>query len=223
MIEADVWLRDADKTPIMAHPPSTDSDLSLNEFVKETVGSGKGIKLDFKMAAAVEPSLKVLKEESNAYQQARPVWLNADILAGPCARGSDCSIVDPNIFLPVCTKYFPSATLSIGWTTSDFVSEKEDYYEWQFVKPMRELLTNVSQPVTFPIRANMIGKSVEQILWLLSLSDDYTLTIWSTPHDKPNIKDLVELRKKVINKARIFYDLPSDQHATFLEQLKLLN
>lgn len=222
MIEADVLLRASDGTPIMAHPPKTDSDLSLAEFIKRTIGSKKGIKLDFKTAAVVEPSLKILIEETISHQQVHnPIWLNADILPGPCQSGSVCHPVDPQKFLPLCTKYFSSATLSIGWTTSYFVSVEENYYEWLFVQPMRDLLTNIPQPITFPVRANMIGRSMEQMLWLLNLSDVYTLTIWSATYDKPNTKDLVALRNKVANKARIFFDLPSDQHAKFLEDLKL--
>ena len=222
MIEADVLLRAADGVPIMAHPPSTDSDLSLAEFVKRTIGSCKGIKLDFKTAAVVEPSLKILMEETISHQQVHnPIWLNADILPGPCQSGSTCHPVNPHTFLSLCTKYFPLATLSIGWTTNDFVSVEENYYEWRFVQQMRDLLINISAPITFPVRANMIGRSMEQMLWLLSLSDDFTLTIWSATYDKPNTKDLVALRNKVANKARIFFDLPPEQHAKFLEDLKL--
>ena len=221
MIEADVLLRAGDGTPIMAHPPNTDSDLSLAEFLKETIGSYKGIKLDFKSTAVVEPSLKILMEKTPHQQASIPILLNADILPGPCQSDSYRSPVDPHIFLSLCTKYFSSAILSVGWTTKPYVSVLEDYYEWRFVEPMRALLTAVSQPVTFPVRANMIGRSMEQMLWLLSLSDDYTLTIWSATHDELNIKDLVALRNKVANKARIFFDLPSDQKTKFLEELNL--
>ncbi len=100
---------------------------------------------------------------------------------------------------------------------------EKDRYEWHFVEPMRDLLLDVSQPITFPIRANMIGNSIEQILWLLSLSDQYTLTIWSTTYDKPNMKDLVTLRNQVHDKTRIFYDLPPDQGMKFMEELKQQN
>lgn len=49
MIEADVLLRGQDpKEPIMAHPPDNDSDITLQDWLKEVVKSDKGIKLDFK-------------------------------------------------------------------------------------------------------------------------------------------------------------------------------
>lgn len=49
MIEADVLLRSHDpQEPIMAHPPNTDSDITLREWLKVVAESDKGIKLDFK-------------------------------------------------------------------------------------------------------------------------------------------------------------------------------
>ncbi|NXX06639.1 F151B protein, partial [Larus smithsonianus] len=51
MIEADVLLRGGlggNGDPIMAHPPETDSDNTLQEWLKEVVDTNKGIKLDFK-------------------------------------------------------------------------------------------------------------------------------------------------------------------------------
>lgn len=49
MIEADVLLRGRDpEEPIMAHPPDKDSDINLQDWLKEVVKTDKGIKLDFK-------------------------------------------------------------------------------------------------------------------------------------------------------------------------------
>ncbi|KAL9951113.1 hypothetical protein ACROYT_G043717 [Oculina patagonica] len=224
MLEADVLLRPADGMPIMAHPPETDSDLSLEQFLKETIGSSKGIKLDFKSTSAVEPSLKILLDMTTDREVNNPIWLNTDVLPGPCQKEtSHGDAIDPHIFLSLCAKYFPSAVLSVGWTTGKHISMEKDRYEWRFVEPMRDLLLDVSQPITLPIRANMVGNSLEQILWLLSLSDQYTLTIWSKTYDKPNIKDLVTLRNKVQDKTRIFYDLPPDQGMKFMEELKHQN
>lgn len=224
MLEADVSLRLADGTPIMAHPPDTDSDLSLVQFLKETLGSNKGIKLDFKSTTVLEPSLKILLNQTMEQEARNPIWLNADILPGPCQNKSVCGApVDSQIFLSLCAKYFPSFTLSVGWKTGQHISIEKDRYEWHFVQPMRNLLSDVFQPTTFPIRANLIGHSMEQLIWLLSLSDEYTLTIWSAIFDKPNMKDLVALRNKVSNKTRIFYDLPSDQEVKFMEELKHQN
>lgn len=49
MIEADIIMRGLDpKEPIMAHPPDTDSDITLKEWLEGVKTHNKGIKLDFK-------------------------------------------------------------------------------------------------------------------------------------------------------------------------------
>lgn len=48
MIEADVLLRGGKGDPIMAHPPETESDITLQEWLDVIVNTDKGIKLDFK-------------------------------------------------------------------------------------------------------------------------------------------------------------------------------
>ena len=220
MLEADILLCPEDGTPIMAHPPNTDSDLSLTRFLEKTVGSSKGLKLDFKETAAIEPSLKILTNQITEQHGATiPIWLNADILHGPCH--TDCNDpVDPKVFLSLCAKYFPSVTLSVGWTTGNHISKENGGYDWHLIWPMKELLSNLTQPITFPIRANLIGNSIEQLIWLLGLSDEYTLTIWSGNFDTPNMKDLATLRNRVSDKTRIFYDLPLDQETKFKEELQ---
>lgn len=51
MLEADVLLASEGPSrgqPVMAHPPETSSDISLQQWLTEVVRSSKGIKLDFK-------------------------------------------------------------------------------------------------------------------------------------------------------------------------------
>lgn len=49
MLEADIILRGHNTIePIMAHPPATDSDITLQQWLEGVVGHRKGIKLDFK-------------------------------------------------------------------------------------------------------------------------------------------------------------------------------
>lgn len=71
MIEADVIIgkhKSEDKVPIMGHPPSTSSDLSLKQFLTAVVEHNQnndknkmGIKLDYKTIEAVQQSLIILK------------------------------------------------------------------------------------------------------------------------------------------------------------------
>ena len=44
-----------------------------------------------------------------------PLWLNADIIAGPVNALSEP--LDAQLFLGLCRRYFPDAVLSVGWTT----------------------------------------------------------------------------------------------------------
>ncbi|XP_031953483.1 protein FAM151B isoform X2 [Corvus moneduloides] len=112
MVEADVLLRGGRGDPILAHPPDTDSDITLQEWLAEMVSTNKGIKLDFKSLGAVGPSLELLSRLRRALE--RPVWLNGDVLPGP--RGGRPPL-DARAFLAAVASSCPAATLSLGWTT----------------------------------------------------------------------------------------------------------
>ncbi|XP_053887575.1 protein FAM151B isoform X1 [Malaclemys terrapin pileata] len=114
MVEADILLcgEEGNGEPIMAHPPETNSDNTLQAWLNEIVNTKKGIKLDFKSLAAVKPSMMLL--EGIKLHLRRPVWINADILPGP--NGSN-TVVDAKRFLDTVTSFCPDVTLSLGWTT----------------------------------------------------------------------------------------------------------
>lgn len=71
MLEADVSLgklsnatgSNSTDIPIMAHPPSTESDLSLESFLNINIENNgtKGVKLDFKSIEAFEKSKDIIK------------------------------------------------------------------------------------------------------------------------------------------------------------------
>ncbi|CAL1267285.1 unnamed protein product [Larinioides sclopetarius] len=52
--------------PIMAHPPDTSSDISLEMWIDTVIhhNTGKGVKLDFKSLDSVEPSLGILQSRN---------------------------------------------------------------------------------------------------------------------------------------------------------------
>lgn len=191
----------------MAHPPAVDSNLTMADFLKQTTTSSKGIKLDFKTIVVVEPSLKMIENMTSGRDFKNPIWLNADILPGPC-YDKICVLVDHFRFLSICKNYFPKATLSISSTTGYNMTPANNYYNWSQVILMGKLASQISQPITFLIRAVLVKRSREQIHWLLDLSETFTITIWSSVSDKVNVKDLVRLRGSVLDKRRIFYDLP---------------
>jgi len=221
MLEADVQMRHnkTNTEPIMAHPPNLDSNLTLEEFVDKVSKTQKGMKLDFKSILAVEPSLKLLKNVSDSKGMKIPIWLNADILQGPC-YDKTCSPVDAKEFIKLCTQYFPMSVLSIGWTTGNDMKPEKNKYTWQHVLEMGKLVVDIKQPVTFPVRASLIKRSLPQLLWLLDLSRNLTLTVWSSEKDTVNASDLVELRKTVYNKKNVYYDLPESQAEAFAKALE---
>ncbi|XP_035222157.1 protein FAM151B-like, partial [Stegodyphus dumicola] len=52
--------------PIMAHPPNTTSDLSLDTWLDIVIArrTGKGVKLDFKSIETLKPSMKLLESHA---------------------------------------------------------------------------------------------------------------------------------------------------------------
>lgn len=224
MLEADVLMRNnmVSGTPVMAHPPAVDSNVTLQTFLEKTTTSPKkGSKLDFKTIEVVEPSLKMIQNVTFGQQVKNPIWLNADILPGPC-YDKVCVPVDHEKFLSLCTSYYPNATLSVGWTTGKNMTPAKNYYNWPQVLPMGKLVSQITQPITFPVRANLVRRSWDQLQWLLDLSATFTVTIWSAITDKLDLLDLVALRNSVSHK-RIYYDLPPDQEKAFRDALKSSN
>nr|CAD7425926.1 unnamed protein product [Timema monikensis] len=70
MLEADVVLGNkigsTEEIPIMAHPPSTTSELSLEDFLSNAITANScGVKLDFKSIEVLEPSLKILQNHKD--------------------------------------------------------------------------------------------------------------------------------------------------------------
>ncbi|XP_010121058.1 PREDICTED: protein FAM151B [Chlamydotis macqueenii] len=212
MIEADVLLRGGkggNGDPIMAHPPETDSDNTLQEWLKEIVSTNKGIKLDFKSLEAVQPSLELLDHMKEHLRQ--PVWINADILPGP--NGSN-AVVDANGFLDTVTSFFPNVTLSLGWTTGWHPDKHNKGYDWMMVKEMAQICSTLSQPVTFPVRAALVRQSASELSWLVQQSDRYSLTVWTGKEDVYSVEDLLYIREN-FDKSRVYYDVSEPQNSEF--------
>ncbi|XP_053887577.1 protein FAM151B isoform X3 [Malaclemys terrapin pileata] len=197
MVEADILLcgEEGNGEPIMAHPPETNSDNTLQAWLNEIVNTKKGIKLDFKSLAAVKPSMMLL--EGIKLHLRRPVWINADILPGP--NGSN-TVVDAKRFLDTVTSFCPDVTLSLGWTTGWQPQQCNKGYSWAMVKKMAQICDALTQPVTFPVRAALVQQSTSELLWLLQKSNRYSLTVWTGRHDEYSIEDLLYLRENLDKK-----------------------
>ncbi|NXK06788.1 F151B protein, partial [Herpetotheres cachinnans] len=176
--------------PIMAHPPETDSDNTLQEWLQEIVNTNKGIKLDFKSLEAVRPSLELLKHVKQHLR--RPVWINADILPGPNGNNA---VVDAKEIL------VNQMVFTVG-------------YDWMMVKAMAQICSTLSQPVTFPVRAALVRQSISELRWLIQQSDRYSLTVWTGKEDVYSVEDLLYIREN-FDKSRVYYDILEPQNSEF--------
>ncbi|XP_068594538.1 protein FAM151B [Brachionichthys hirsutus] len=203
MIEADIIMGRCDpEEPIMAHPPDTDSDITLKEWLVGMTARDKGMKLDFKSLEAVSPAVALL---TDALAEPRcPVWINADILAGP---GGKARPVEPEAFLSAVRSLPTQTVLSLGWTTGWTPGTHNPGYSWDLVHAMEDTCRTLQHPVSFPVRAALLAQSFSQMAWLLQQSERYTLTVWTHPNDGFTLEDLLPYRK-AFGRSRIYYDLP---------------
>lgn len=208
MMEADVIMRGRHPSePIMAHPPDTDSDITLSEWLQEAKSHSQGLKLDFKSLEALSPSLVLLQERLD--ELSRPVWINADILAGP---GGGATPLDPAPFLSAASALPSHIVLSLGWTTGWTAGGQNPGYSWDNVRVMEHTCRDVQHAVTFPVRAALLARSLPQMCWLLQQSPRSSLTVWTGLRDEFCLQDLLPYRK-LFPVSRIYYDLPEPLRA----------
>ncbi|XP_015173504.1 PREDICTED: protein FAM151B isoform X2 [Polistes dominula] len=223
MLEADVVLgylttnstntNITNSIPIMAHPPETESDLSLEEFLMVVLNDGsKGIKLDFKSIEAFDGSKSILANKRKEFTV--PLFLNADILPGPV--DAKTLPVNSTLFLESAMKTFPESVLSVGWTTR-YGSEPnitEGQYTEEHIQNMVDTLTKnkVTQSVTYPVRAGLAAGDINVMKTLIDRSSSFgnaTLTIWSSQGDNVDTNKLSELIK-TIGIDKVYVDVPQD-------------
>ncbi|XP_042364454.1 protein FAM151B-like [Plectropomus leopardus] len=206
MMEADVIIRGHDpREPVMAHPPDTDSDVTLREWLEEVKEREKGIKLDFKSLEAVSQSVLLLQEVLD--HNSCPLWINADILTGP---GGQDRPLDPQSFLSAVRTLPPHTVLSLGWTTGSTAGTDNPGYSWDMVHLMEDICRDLKHAVTFPVQAALLSQSLSQLRWLLQQSDRYSLTVWTGQKDEYSLQDLLSYRTE-FDVSRIYYDLPESQ------------
>ncbi|KAM3915750.1 protein FAM151A [Leptodactylus fuscus] len=219
VLEADVNVQghltpDETDIPIMAHPPDVYSDNTLQDWLDAVLHSSKGIKLDFKSIQAVGPSLDVLLAKASKTPIGRPVWLNADIVAGPNVN-HDLG-VNATQFLNLIQERFPDITISPGWVTlylPPIISNRT--YSREMVEKMYNLVKDLPQRITFPARAVLTRSAWEHFHWLLKQSDRYSLTLWQGSSDPLKLEDLEFIRHNS-RPEEIYYDI----YEPLLSQLK---
>lgn len=208
-IEADVCYDDS-VGPYMAH---TVNDLKTlderrdNAFAnwldylnaRRQSPSQPGLKLDFKMAAAVGPCLAQLRQ-ARRY----PLWLNADILQGP--RGA-APVFEADDFIRAGLA-IADATLSLGWTTGDARRGLDPIgYSHEMIDQMLAIChpSLLDRDVTFPVRAVDAVRSPDQLHHLLSHSSRWSLTFWNGREGV--LPDEQRQLRSVFDGARTYIDL----------------
>lgn len=204
--------------PIMAHPPNLVSDISLRSFLSQILNFNKGIsaenqkgvKLDFKSTDVFQNSLPMLIELWNTMDY--PVWINADIYRGPL-NNIETLPVDAQFFFNG-VKNLPNATLSVGWTTKWGSNFTVGVYTYEQVNEMIIGIksNNVTNPITFPVRAGIAAQSIPQLDHLykaLNQSNHITFTIWSSDNDHV---DVGKLREMIFHFGvdKVYVDVPKE-------------
>lgn len=132
-----------------------------------------------------------------------PVWINADIIKGPLNAGEP---VNATRFFTLA-KSFQNSTLSVGWTTTADNTSYADNHVTAMLNAIQN--NNVTQSITFPVRASIAGESLKQMQTLLSNITGSTLTIWSSENDPVNVTNLRKLIETV-GLSKVFVDVPAD-------------
>jgi hypothetical protein len=182
-VEADVRLDDSGEA-IMAHPPERRSDLTFRAFVRAfsefaAVGGVRGVKIDFKDEAAIEPCLRILAAAVGDPSWRHPIWLNADVFTGP---GGVAPLIDAADFIRRCTDALPAAALSLGWTTgwSVWACVGLHGYTTSHVDVALASLTKLERSVggvTWAVRASIAMQTEPKTLQRLT-QNGQTITVW---------------------------------------------
>uniref|UniRef100_A0A182HVE6 Menorin-like domain-containing protein n=2 Tax=Anopheles arabiensis TaxID=7173 RepID=A0A182HVE6_ANOAR len=230
-IEADIslgYLKDdvnkEREIPIMAHPPATESDISLETFLQRILqfnreandpSKVKGVKLDFKSIGAFERSIDIIRASYD--MTAFDTWINADILPGPVDNTATVP-VDPTRFFTAARR-LGKATLSIGWTTRWGPDFSEGLYTESQVDAMIDAIRangidKVGNAITFPVRGGIVANSVNNMIRLfcaLKDTNNVTFTIWSSADDAVSVE---KLREFIFTAGldRTYVDVPDDLH-----------
>ncbi|XP_068150360.1 protein FAM151B isoform X2 [Drosophila tropicalis] len=225
-IEADIVLGkindEGEDLPVMAHPPATISDITLEDFLNQIKdyndaheGAEKGVKLDFKSIEVFEGSLDIL--DVTIPNMSYPIWLNADILSGPVEQNKTVP-VDPDRFFAGCMRY-KQAVLSIGWTTNWGADFREGEYTQDQCDAMLDTLKSnnvlskeLAMGITFPVRAGIAANSADRLHNLVAAvneTNESTLTIWSSDGDYVDVALLRELIFS-FGVERVYLDVPEE-------------
>ncbi|NXY10560.1 F151B protein, partial [Pteruthius melanotis] len=184
--------------PILAHPPDTDSDITLQEWLAEMVSTNKGIKLDFK---------RYLNKKIRLFAFLPVKILQVIALSPRLSPGYTWAMVQEMSQLCQPMPGCDIPCLSPGYT-------------WAMVQEMSQLCQPLSQRVSFAVRAVLVPGSVPQLRWLLQQSHRYSLTVWTGKEDTYSVEDLLFIREN-FDKSRVYYDIFEPQNSEFKKAIGL--
>ncbi|MDD9912013.1 MAG: DUF2181 domain-containing protein, partial [Alphaproteobacteria bacterium] len=148
MLEGDVVFTDACTVPMMASPFKLEgvvqpSSLSFQQWLATTSSNHKGVKIDIQSPAALEPTLAVLAE----LQPETPVILHADVFN---LLNDDVAQFEPEMFVQLSQRFFPSATLSMGWSLTR-EQDEDGKMESVIIEQMTDLILEKLGGVAYTI------------------------------------------------------------------------
>lgn len=147
MVEGDVHFAAEDALPCMAHAWQDIADLDVATWVAMAMEAGKGIKLDFADAAAVEPTLAVLQR----LKPQVPVMLHANVFTLlPMDAASHAEGLEPEQFVRMCQEYCPQAVLSLGWSLKR-EADSDGRMEEMLIHQMADMSLKRLGPVNYGI------------------------------------------------------------------------
>lgn len=220
IIEGDVLLYQQRKhrnraIPLMSAPLKVAHRITFKEWLKEAAKLRKVIKINVRSTATIRPVLQYLFASSD--QITSPVVLHANVFRTPMSKEAPVDAIE---FIDGVKKYFPEATLSIGWTNSN-VSEltiPQIDIGWRELFQVLALIKDVEQPLMLAVRLSSAARSSEQIGFILGVRPTISALVWSDDTDVVNDwSEIISLRSGPYSKRLVF-----DLQAKHRSVLKLL-
>lgn len=144
VLEADVQFGSGDATPLIADG-SRPTELDLTTFLTTAAMAGKGVKLDFHAADAVEPSLSIIRK----LKLETPLILHADVFTLLAAKNPAESL-EPEQFIRLCQVACPHAVLSLGWSLKR-AHDADGRVEDAIIQQMSAMMLQRLGPVSYGV------------------------------------------------------------------------
>nr|KAI8749445.1 FAM151B-like protein [Biomphalaria glabrata] len=223
MISGDVVLKHQpmeSKTliPMMGKLTSNNSDITLKEWLLEVSNGKKGIRLHIHSPDALEISFQLLRDFNVEKPITFPVWVHADVLQGPFGEKPS---VDMKDFITLQKKYFPSCTLSFGWTTGSHTDLSQSAYSWDTVWDMLNLIQdgNIQNEIIFQVRLSLVHNSVPQLKWLIDNVKSSSLMVWHEEGDSVVTEDIMYISYKFPPNT-VYFNLNHDRFQLLLDNYR---